>query len=68
MFVGKYDLLGDVKDARWAHDQIINKGWGSDILVHYEEFAAGHCSFMVGKDMSYLTNVLKVMDRYNGFA
>ena len=50
MFVGTADDLGDKIDAAWARDQIIA---GGSALVHYEEIAAGHSTFMIGNDMSY---------------
>ena len=36
---------------------------GPDVVYHYEEFNAGHVSFLIGKDMSYFNervmNILK---------
>ena len=62
MFVGTEDDLGDLTDARWAREQIEK---GGDNLVHYEEVKAGHATFMVGKDMYYFNNVIKLIDQYN---
>ena len=62
MFVGTADDLGDPTDAEWARDQI--KQAGSQ-LVHYEEFAAGHASFLIGKDMSYFDRVLDLVHTYS---
>ena len=50
MFVGTADDLGDKSDCQWARDQI---NLGGSALVHYEEVAAGHSTFMIGNDMSY---------------
>lgn len=58
MFAGTEDDLGDLTDARWARAQIESGGHG---LVHYEEVKAGHSTFMVGKDMYYFKNVLKLV-------
>lgn len=51
MFVGSKDDLGDTIDARWARDEITV---GGNAMKFYKEYEAGHASFMVGKDMSYL--------------
>lgn len=58
MFVGTKDDLGDVKDCEWARDQIKS-------IAHYEEVEAGHASFLIGKDMSYFDNVMKLVSKYN---
>jgi len=34
-------------------------------LVHYQELEAGHTTFMVGKDMSYLNKVVELIEKYN---
>ena len=62
MFVGTDDDLGDVVDSEWARDQIKN---GGNALVYYNEHAAGHSTFMIGKDMSYFDNVKNLMHQYN---
>ena len=36
-------------------------------MIHYEESTGAHNSFMVGTDMSYLKNVLKLLLRHNKF-
>lgn len=61
------DNLSNLTDARWLKEEILQDGWGSDVMIHYEESIGGHCSFMVGTDMSYLKNVLKLLLRYNKF-
>lgn len=55
MFVGTADDLGDTTDAEWARDQINSAG---NALVHYNEFPAGHSSFLIGKNMSYFEEVI----------
>lgn len=60
MFVGTADDLGDKLDCEWARDQI-----PEDALIHYEEIAAGHSTFMIGNDMSYFQNVLALLEQYN---
>ena len=62
MFVGTEDDLGDLTDARWARSEIEK---GGNALKHYEEVKAGHATFMVGKDMYYFNNVLKLIDQHN---
>lgn len=59
------DRLGTLEDVRWAREQIMDNGFGSDILIHYEEIKAGHISFFVGKDMSYMDTVLKYIKEKN---
>ena len=46
-------------------DQILDDGYGSDVLVHYEEMEAGHSTFMVGLNMKYLESLVRVISRYN---
>jgi hypothetical protein len=67
LFVKSSDNISNLTDARWLHDEIFQDGWGSDVMIHYEETTGGHCSFMVGTDMSYLRNVLKLLNQYNKF-
>jgi hypothetical protein len=57
MFVGKADDFGDTTDAEWARDQIHP--------VWYSEFPAGHASFMIGKNMTYVDDMLSIMSKYN---
>lgn len=34
-------------------------------MVSYQEIDGGHISFLVGEDMSYLRNVLHLVNKYN---
>jgi len=55
MFVGKQDPLANPTDTQWARDQI-------KTTIHYEEINNfDHGSFMLGKDMSFMDTVLKVV-------
>ena len=63
MFVGKDDNLGDIWDARNTRDMLAR--YGRDTLVFYDEYAGGHSTFMVGKDMSYLKRVLFLLEAFN---
>ena len=63
MFVGKEDDLGDPTDAGWARDQINSGGKGN--LVLYKEIEAGHASFMIGQDMTYVDEMLTLVEKYN---
>ena len=59
LFAGTSDILADTTDAEWIRDTI-----GSNV-VHYEEIAAGHLTFLVGKDMSYFTDsVMNLLYQY----
>lgn len=62
MFVGTADDLGDTTDARWARDQIQK---GGDAIKLYKEVPAGHSTFMIGKDMSYVDDLLNVVKQYS---
>jgi len=62
MFVGIQDDLGDVQDCRDARDEI-NKG--GDALKYYEEIPAGHQTFLVGLDMSYVDKAIELTNQYN---
>ena len=62
MFVGLEDDLGDSTDTRWARDTINS---GGDALVHYEEMAGGHASFLIGKDMTWVDRALELTAHYN---
>jgi len=60
MFTGLEDILADLTDSRWTRDRI------GDNVVHYEEIAAGHLTFLIGKDMTYFTeNVMDLLQQYH---
>lgn len=55
MFVGKQDDLAVPEDTQWARDQIPS-------TIYYEEIDNfDHGSFMLGKDMSFMDNVLAIV-------
>jgi hypothetical protein len=60
MFVGNSDLLGDVKDNQWLKEQL-----GTNV-IHYKEYDYGCATFYIGKDMSYLEDLVNVMRPYSG--
>jgi hypothetical protein len=49
MFVGQDDELADPTDNEWAHQAL------GPAVVYYHEYALGHLSFMVAKEMSWFT-------------
>ena len=54
MFVGMNDSFISPIDTRRLRDQL-------STIIHYEEMDNfDHSSFLVGKDMSYLTEVLQL--------
>ena len=68
MFAGTEDEIGDVQDVRWARDILKTESSSnkeSGTVVHYEEIRGGYSTFLVGMDMSYLRNLLKLMKQYN---
>ena len=61
IFTGTEDPLADLTDSRWIKDTL-----SSDVLVHYSEVAAGHLTFMVGKDMTYWTeDAMNLLKQYH---
>ena len=59
MFVGTTDSLATKKDNEWAYSKMKND------VFQYKEFASGHLTFMVGKDMSYFSNdVMSILKKY----
>eukprot|EP00588_Corethron_pennatum_P003963 CAMPEP_0194291486 /NCGR_PEP_ID=MMETSP0169-20130528/43478_1 /TAXON_ID=218684 /ORGANISM="Corethron pennatum, Strain L29A3" /LENGTH=460 /DNA_ID=CAMNT_0039039381 /DNA_START=91 /DNA_END=1473 /DNA_ORIENTATION=- len=61
MFVGTADDLGDVTDGEWSRDQIEK---GGDAIRLYREVPAGHATFMIGKDMGYLDEMVDLLRQY----
>ena len=60
MFVGKQDDMTGLEDPRWAKNHI------GDNMVYYEEIDANHFSFMLGKDMTYMTEtVIDLLQQYH---
>lgn len=35
MFAGSTDEMDDITDVQWTRDQILDDGYGSDIMIHY---------------------------------
>lgn len=62
MFVGTADDLGDQVDATKARDTINTSGHP---VQHFELVEAGHASFLIGKNMTYFDNVMKLVSEYN---
>lgn len=59
IFVGKSDMLGTVKDNRWAKTQL-------KTLKFYREYDLGHLGFLIGKDMSYFSDdVMNMLNVYH---
>jgi hypothetical protein len=60
MFVGKGDELADTTDNQWAYGQMKNA------VKFYKEYDMGHLTFMIAKDMSYLTtDVMNILRQYH---
>ena len=38
---------------------------GGSSLIKYEEIQAGHASFMVGKNMTYMEEIKKILSKIN---
>jgi pimeloyl-ACP methyl ester carboxylesterase len=59
MVVGNEDALGDTQDNQWVKSVI------GSTLVEYDAIEAGHLTFMDGKDMSFMDQVVKNVKKYN---
>jgi pimeloyl-ACP methyl ester carboxylesterase len=59
MMVGTSDLLGDLKDNEWLKNQL-----GANVK-YFNTYEAGHITFFIGKDVSYMNDVVDVLDQYN---
>jgi hypothetical protein len=62
MFVGSSDQLATVLDNQWAKTQL------TKVLKFYKEYALGHLSFMIAKDMSYFKDVFNMLNEYHPVA
>ena len=59
LVAGTLDKLADLKDVAWLREQIKDK------VVFYNEYALGHMSFALAKDMSWFTkDVVSVIEKY----
>ena len=59
MFVGKQDPLANLIDCKWAAETIKS-------TVHYQEIDnCDHGSYLLGKDMSFMFDVIALVKKYN---
>ena len=63
MFVGDKDDIATVEDNRLSRDLLMEST--NSPLVFYEELTAGHATFLVGKDASYLDKILEMLLTHN---
>jgi lysosomal acid lipase/cholesteryl ester hydrolase len=59
MFVGKTDLLGDPEDNEWLRDQL------GESVVEYFTYDYGHITFFIGKDVSYINDLVFTLNQFN---
>lgn len=66
LFPGKYDELSALEDTRWLRDELLDgeRLSESKTVVHYDEYEAGHYTFIIGKNMSFFNEVLTLIDTY----
>lgn len=57
MFVGNYDKLADLIDANRTRSELTNAK-----KVWWKQFDAGHCTFMWGKNMDHMIDVLAILN------
>ena len=60
MMIGIYDKIIPVRDSKWIKDNL-----DSSVLKFYKEYDYGHATFAVGKDVSYLDEVEKLLREFN---
>ena len=58
-FTGNSDGLGDLIDNQWLSEQIAHT------LVFDKVYNYGHLTFFIAKDMSYLNDMLNVLNKYH---
>ena len=59
MFVGKQDPWADLTDVSWAYHSIPS-------AVHYQEIDnCDHSTYLLGKDVSFMDDVKKLVAKYN---
>jgi hypothetical protein len=58
-FVGGKDDFADPTDSKWTSNQIKS-------VAHYQEIPQfNHYSFLIAKDMSFMKDVLGVVEKFN---
>jgi hypothetical protein len=60
LFAGATDALADLKDVG-----ILRKLLTGSPNVTYNEYPFGHASFLIALDMSYMNDVLSILEDYN---
>ena len=58
LFVGTGDRLADVQDNKWLRSAL-----GKNLLL-YKEYNMGHLSFMIGKDLSYVQDMIDFFEKH----
>ena len=66
MFTGTFDELVSHQDSQWLYKEL-QSGYGDNPkpVLFSKDLHAGHYTFMVGKDMSYMDDVSKLIGKYN---
>lgn len=63
IFNGDVDDLSDPEDVEWLKDES-HSGLPSQHLVFQKMYHLGHGSFMMGKEKTYITDLLKLLEKY----
>ena len=58
IFNGRFDLLSDIQDVNWLAQQL------SNVLVAHNEYDYGHLTFLIGRNMTYLDDMLAIINQY----
>ena len=59
LLYGKYDIEDKPEDTEYLGEQL------GDNLVFSKEYELGHVSFVIGNDMSFMDDVLDLLEEYN---
>ena len=60
LFFGKYDLVVQSNEVQFTIDHL-----DPSVIKHYEECESGHHTFLLGKDVSYLDSIHKLIREYS---
>ena len=64
---GSLDQLSDLTDDAWLLDES-QSGLKKDLVIYHEVLKYGHVSFMMAKDMSYVSRLVKVIQENSKIA
>lgn len=60
--MGTKDKFTNLEDARWARDTMVKS------VKFYKEYNLGHVSYAVANDMSYMEDVIAMLDKHSSIS